>query len=117
MSAFRYTPHTVSTIRLHAQTMAPAEIAEVMRCSIGTVELICRKHGIEMRSQDYVLPPPPTREERKITTTEVEIRIHGVSFTIIAQEARRRGMATRDLIARIVDEVAQEQLFGAVLDQ
>lgn len=117
MSDFRYTPRTVGMIKLHARTMAPPTIATIMRCPTSTIELICRKHGIDMREEDFVEPAPePTRAERKQTGASVEITIDRVSFTLVAMEARRRGTPTRELIARLVDEIAKAQLFSAVLD-
>lgn len=117
MTDFRYTPRSVGAIKLHAKTMAPATIAVIMRCSVGTIELICRKHGIDMRELDHVEPAEPTRAERKQAGTSVEILIDSVTFTLVAKEARLRGAPTRELIARLVDEIAKAQLFGAVLDR
>lgn len=117
MTDFRYTPRAVGAIKLHAKTMAPATIATIMRSSVGTVELICRKHGIEMRENDFVVPQMPTRAERKRTGSHIEILIDDVAFSLIAHEAKRRGTATRDLISRVAEEVARAQLFSAVLDR
>jgi len=116
MTDFRYTPRSVATIKLHARTMSPATISTIMRCSVGTVELICRKHGIETRTADKVVPEPPTRAERKKVASSVEICVNDIAFVIIANEARRRHTATRDLIAQMVEAIAEEQLFSAVLD-
>lgn len=117
MSDFRYTPRTVSTIKLHAKTMAPATIATIMRCSVGTVELICRKHGIEMRSQDYVEPAVAPPERGSLRTKRIEIDVDNLSFVIIADEARRRGVATRDLMTELLRAVADDHMFCAVLDK
>lgn len=116
MSDFQYTPRSVSTIKLHARTMAPATIATIMRCSIGTVELICRKHGIEMREADYVetLAPPP--ERGVLRNKRVEVDVDPISFILIANEARRRGKATRDLMAELLQVIADDKMFNAVLD-
>jgi hypothetical protein len=117
MTDFRYTPRTVGAIKLHARTMAPATIAIIMRCSVGTVELICRKHGIETRDADKVLPDPPTRAERNKVASSVEIYVNDIALTIIANEARRRRTATRDLIAQMVEAIAEECFFSAILDK
>lgn len=120
MTDFRYTPRSVATIKLHARTMAPATIATVMRCSVGTIELICRKHAIEMRESDLTEPSLQaelTRAQRKTAGTQVEICVDRTSFTMLASEARRRGTSTRDLISLIVEAVADDKMVGAVLDR
>lgn len=117
MTDFRYTPRTVGAIRLHARTMAPATIATIMRCPVSTIELICRKHGIEIREVDHVVPVPLSRAELKKAGTAVEIYVDMVAFTIVAKEAKRRGTATRDLMAQLVEAVADDHMFAAVLDQ
>ncbi len=117
MSDFRYTPRAVGAIKLHARTMAPATIATIMRCSVGTVELICRKHGIEMRESDVVEMALQTPAARKALSKPIEIHLDGIALHVVANEARRRGTATRDLISRLIEEIADEHLFSAVLDR
>jgi hypothetical protein len=116
MSDFRYTPRTVGIIKLHARTMAPPTIATIMRCPASTIELICRKHGIEMRESDKIEPVPPPRD-RLLKSRRVEIDIECLAFIVLANEARRRGIATRDLIAALIEGIADDHLFSAVLER
>jgi hypothetical protein len=115
MTDFRYTPRTVGMIKLHARTMAPATIATIMRCPTSTIELICRKHGIDMRAEDCVALP--AKVERGLLK-HVEIYVDGLSLHVVANEARRRGIPTCDLIARrLVEAIAEDHVFSAVLDR
>ena len=116
MSDFRYTKETVGVIRLHAKTMSAATIATIMRCSVGTVELICRRHDIEMRDSDRVEPEPSSVAARRLRK-QVDIEVDGVSFALVANEARRRGLTARELMARLIESVADDLLFSAVLDR
>lgn len=116
MSEFRYTPRSVGTIKLHARTMAPETIAAIMRCPVSTVELICRKHGIEMLGEDYV-PPPPPEDDRLLKRKRVEISVDALSFVGLVNEARRRGLAPVDLIRQVVEAVARDGLYAAVLEK
>lgn len=117
MSAFRYTPHTVRVIKAHARTMSPATIATIMCCSVGTVELICRKHDIEMRGSDLAEPEPAVLAGRKQVRRRVDIELDGLSFHLVTNEARRRGCTGRDLIAQLVEAIAEEAIYAAVLDR
>jgi hypothetical protein len=121
MSGFQYTPRTVGMIKLHAKTMAPPTIATIMRCSVGTVELICRKHGIDILGQDKEAPAPKTAferaQDRKYRGTHVRIYIDDISLVAVSNEARRRGCIASDLIAQIVEMIADDRMFSAVLDR
>lgn len=121
MSHFVYNPRTVGKIKLHAKTMAPETIAAVMRCSVGTIELICRKHGIEMRDRDQEEAPPKTArersEDRKLLGTHVRIYLDQVVLVAVSNEAKRRGTVPSDLIATLVETVVQDRMFSAVLEK
>jgi len=116
MTGFLYTPRTVGVIKLHARTMAPASIAEIMRCSVGTVELICRKHGIEMLDRDE---PPPTQraiiDERTRRKNKLDVSVGDLTLTGINMEARRRGMTRRELVSALITNVVEDRLYTAVL--
>lgn len=118
MSNFEYTPKTVAIIKRHARTMTLETIANVMICSIGTIEAICKKHGIIARDVDTIAAEPQENNVsrgRLIKRVEVEIDIS--ALTIIQYESRRRGMKVRELIPRLIEQIAKDGLFSAVLDK
>lgn len=116
MSDFRYTPRAVGIIKQHAKTLAPATIAILMRCPVSTIELICRKHDIEVRESDKVDPPPRAAQVRTFSK-KIDIDIDATSFIVVANEARRRGTRPKDLIADLVEAIADDHMFSAVLDR
>ncbi len=118
MSDFRYTPRSVGIIKLHDRTMAPASIATIMRCSVGTIEIICRKHGIEMLDRDE--PLPTLREiidERTKRKNKLDVSVDDLTLTGINMEARRRGMSRRELVSALITNVVEDRLYTAVLGQ
>ncbi len=121
MSGFRYTPQSVGIIRLHAKMMAPETIAAIMRCSVGTIELICRKHDIDMLGQDKEVPPPKSAieraEARKLLGSHVRVYVEPSYLVAVSDEAKRRGTLPSDLIARMVENIVDDRMFSAVLDQ
>lgn len=116
MTDFRYTPRTVGIIKAHARTLAPATIAVLMRCPVSTIELICRKHDIEVRESDKVEPAPRAPDIRTFSK-KIDIDIDATCFMVVANEARRRGTRPKDLIADLVEAIADDCMFSAVLDQ
>lgn len=115
MSDFRYTPRTVGIIKAHARTLAPATIAILMRCPVSTIELICRKHDIEVRESDKVEPAP--RTDTRAFSKKIDIDLDATCFMVVANEAKRRGTRPKDLIAELVEAIADDCMFSAVLDQ
>ena len=118
MSDFRYTPRSVGAIKRHARTMAPETIATIMRCSVGTIELICRKHGIDMRDRDA--PEPSLKkvlDERRLHRSKIDVSLDDVTLAAVNTEARRRGLSGRELVAAMVKNIVDSHIYSAVLDR
>jgi hypothetical protein len=113
MTDFRYTPFTVKKIRRHAQTMKPATIAAFMRCDVSMVEHICRKHEIPMHARDGGGVEAPREPVRKAIEIEIEIAM----LRVVKQQARERGLDSLTLIERLIERIAADGLFNAVLDR
>jgi predicted DNA binding CopG/RHH family protein len=115
MTDFRYTPATVKKIRRHALTMKLATIAAFMRCPVDMVEMICRKHEISTRDDDALRDPDaPGRQAVK---KSLEIQIDNAMLRVVKREGSRRGLDTHTLIERLIEKIAEDGLFGAVLDR
>lgn len=118
MTDFRYTPQSVSLIRRHARTMAPVTIAAFMHCSISMVEQICRRHNIEIRDADtFMRDPVKPAPGDKIVRKSLEIQIDEVRLAVVRKQARQRGVDTHTLIEMMIERIAEDELFGAVLDR
>lgn len=116
MSGFSYNPQTVAIIKRYARTMAPVTIATIMRCPVGTIEAICKKHGIEVRDSDATVLAPVVLQ-RKVFKRSVEVQIELAALMILNREARRRGLTQSQMIATLVEQVAEDGLFSVVLDR
>jgi GDP-D-mannose dehydratase len=118
MSDFRYTPLTVGIIKRHSRTMAPETIATIMRCSVGTIELICRKHGIDMRERDAPEPATPAKvDERRYRRSKLDVSLDDTTLAAVNTEARRRGLTGRELVAVMIKNIVDSHIYSAVLDR
>jgi hypothetical protein len=119
MTGFRYTPQAVSTIRRHARTMAPATIASFLHCPVSMIESICKKHDIEIRDKDAFTRDiiEASEPDRKAVKKALEIQIDDVALRIVKSNARKRGVDTHTLIEMMIERIAEDELFGAVLDR
>jgi hypothetical protein len=114
MTEFSYTPQTVKMIRRHAQTMSAATIAAFMQAPIDMIEMICRKHEITVREKDAHQYDPKKREGSK---KSLKIQIDDVALGIVRKQAKKRGVDTHDLIEALIERIAQDDVFGAILDR
>jgi hypothetical protein len=118
MTEFRYTPQSVSLIRRHARTMAPVTIAAFMHCSISMVESICKKHNIDIRAEDaFVRNPEKPAPDGNVVRKSLEIQVDEAALRIVRKQARQRGVDTHTLIERLIEKIAEDGLFDAVLDR
>jgi hypothetical protein len=116
MTGFRYTPQAVELIRRHARTMTPATIAAFMHCPIDMVEMICRKH--EIRYGDGLgAPDIEAPLKAKGVKKALEIQVDETLLRVVKRQARQRGVVTHTLIEQLIERIAEDELFGAVLDR
>lgn len=121
MSEFRLTPESLKAIKRYAGDRRNAErIATLMSCTVGTIENICRDHGIELVTiDDGERTPRPYRNKdgsRFVNAVTIEVSIAAEPMELIRQEAVRRGVKPATLVARLSEIVATDGMFKAVLD-
>ena len=117
MTDFRYTPDAVKTIRRHARTMSATAIAAFMGCDVGMIERICRMHCITVRDNDFAGPDLEAPSQAKVVKKSLEIQIDETLLLVVKREARQRGLDTHTMIERLIEKIAEDGLFGAVLDK
>lgn len=126
---FRFTPDALIRIRNHARRGLDAgEIAYLIGCEIGTLENICLRHGIEVGVAQRPTPtepdrrPPadhrlnPNRRRERIGLRPVIVEIAGGADSALSREARKRSTTPAVLAARLLEIVASDNLFTALLD-
>ena len=47
----------------------------------------------------------------------LEIQIDEAALSVVKRQARRRGVDTHNLIERLIEKIAEDELFSAVLDR
>src|SRR3954470_11460597 len=111
-ASFRFSPRTLSIIRRHAELRRnAATIAGMLNCSAGTIESICRQHGIELVTIANGAPPlspywPSQGNQPNFVT--VEVPVGSEAMDLIRREAARRGVKASTLIARVSEIVARD---------
>lgn len=129
---FRFTPDTLRRIRrLVADGKGAGSIATDLGCELSSLQRICAIHGIYLSadgaavftpgeyrpapSLDYRLDPARRRERPGLRPIIIEIA--GGADNALVREAARRGTTVTVLAARLIEIVAADDLFVALLEQ
>lgn len=139
MTDFNYTPAVLRWIRVHARLLNEADMAGELGCQPSTLQSICRTHSISLCEHSdkhtYIRPVPAMRaNEPKMAAAAPQVhprlnpalrgnthcrdlttRVENRALAAIDMEAARRRTSPKVLAAVVLEIVATENLFDAVL--
>jgi hypothetical protein len=111
----------------------PSEIAEKIGCTVGTLRVRCSQLGISLRHRTNNPPSgarggAATNALGKLTnrTRVGEVRLEGQELLVLVPElavdhlracAATKGLSESDLAAILLEKIAQDDLYDAVLDE
>jgi hypothetical protein len=104
-------PAVISQIRVFVtEGIAPAEIARKIGCTLGTLRVKCSQSGISLRRRN---PDAPWNESvsKRLSfalSNEFAIRLQKI--------ADKKGMTTADFAAALLEAIAHDNLYDAVID-
>jgi hypothetical protein len=109
-----FTPSVLSEIsNLVAKGLSPAEIAEKIGCSLGTLRVKCSQHGISLRRRCN--DAGPNSEGRPHARIVIQLS-SGAAFRL-QQKAQNQGTTGSRLAAAVLEAVVQDNLYDAVIDR
>lgn len=111
-SHFRFTPEVLAQIRHHASKgLCAKEIGHLLTCSADTVLNICKQHGVKVHIQSDAA----ARESPALTSRDIGLSRR--ADIALSREAAVRGVSPATLASKIVETVAKDRLWRAVLDE
>jgi len=116
---------------LVAQNVPPAEIAERVGCTFGTLQRRCSEDKISLRTPDWrdrrkqrlaepmattvtMLPKPMSSPQPR--TVQSSLMLSRVAMSRLRQRAEATGMTEAELVTKLLEVIAQDDLYDAVLD-
>ena len=116
---------------LVAQNVPPAEIAERVGCTLGTLKVRCSEFKISLRTSDWrdrrkqrvaepkattvtMLPKPMSSPQPR--TVQSSLMLSRVAMSRLRQRAEAGGMTETQLASKLLETIGQDDLFDAVLD-
>ena len=116
---------------LVAQNVPPAEIAERVGCTLGTLKVRCSEFKISLRTSDWrdrrkqrvaepkattvTMLPRPVSNPQPLTVPS-SLMLSRVAMSRLCQRAEATGMTEAELVTTLIELIAQDDLFDAVLD-
>ena len=116
---------------LVAQNVPPAEIAERVGCTFGTLKRRCSEDKISLRTPDWrdrrkqrvaepkattvtMLPKPVSSPQPR--TAQSSLMLSRVAMSRLRQRAEATGMTEAQLASKLLETIGLDDLFDAVLD-
>jgi hypothetical protein len=98
--------------------ISPDEIAISIGCTRGTLYVVCSKAKISLRKSgsQKLLPLSDTPPERTHHTA-IPFKLPETTVGRLRHEADKRGLAAGTLAAMLLEMIAQDNLYDAVLDE
>jgi hypothetical protein len=97
---------------LVAQGVSAAQIADKVGCKLGTLRVKCSQRGISLRHRKTPEITPQVRSAKRL--------IVGISqeiFLKLQQQAEKRGLSRSELAAALLEAIAHDNLYAAVIDR
>ena len=106
---------------LVAQNVPPAEIAERVGCTFGTLKRRCSEDKISLRTPDWRDRRKQRVAEPKATTVtprtvQSSFMLSRVAMSRLRQRAEAGGMTEAQLASKLLETIGLDDLFDAVLD-
>lgn len=89
-----------------AQGLRRNDIAERLGCKPGTLQVRCSQNGISLR--------PGIRQPSEWYTT---VRLNRAAIAMLRERAAKTGESESALARRLIETIARDNLYNAVLDE
>jgi hypothetical protein len=115
---------------LVAQNVPPAEIAERVGCTFGTLKARCSEYKISLRTPDWGYRRKQRAKPRATTVTllskpvsspqprtvQLSLMLSPAAMSRLRQRAEATGMTEAQLASNLLETIGLDDLFDAVLD-
>jgi len=98
--------------------VSPGEIADSIGCTRGTLRVVCSKAKISLRKSDSgKLRPRSDSAPENIHHATIPLKLPEMVAGRLRREAGKRGLAVATLASMLLEVIAQDNLYDAVLDE
>ena len=95
--------------------LCPAEIAEKIGCTVGTLRVRCSHHGISLRQRPRSREAP-TALTRDAALPDVMLSLSDETRVGLQERAGLLGLSDAELVSVLIETIDRHDLYSAVLD-
>ncbi len=92
--------------------LSATEIADKIGCKLGTLRVRCSQHGISLRR----FPGHRTRARHE-PRVQLNLQLSTRIVISLQQQARKEGKTVTKYVALLLEAIARDELYDAVIDQ
>ena len=96
--------------------LRPAEIADKIGCTIGTLRVRCSHHGISLRQPLRSRQPRHPESVRDRVLPDVMLGLPDKTRVRLQQRAALLGLSDAQLVLVLIETIDRDDLYSAVLD-
>jgi hypothetical protein len=103
--------------------LSAAQIAEKIGCTVGTLRVLCSRHGISLKQQpSYRQPRRSYRRPRNSDAsgddahTDITLSLPNKSRFRLNERAGLLGLSDAELVSLLIETIDRDDLYSAVLD-
>ena len=96
--------------------LSASQIAEKIGCTVGTLRVLCSRHGISLR-QHGSNRGPRRGEARGDLQTDIMLSLPNESRFRLHARAGLFGLSDTELVSLLIETIDRDDLYSAVLDE
>src|SRR5262245_15717159 len=116
MRRTKFTSDVIEQIpRLVADGKSPSDIANEIGCKVTSLRVRCSQLKISLKRQNGIFERPQTAGRRRLVQMTMSLSPRAIER--LRQQAEMEGMSEPEFVAALLEAIARDDLYKAVLDR
>jgi len=96
--------------------LSAAQIAEKIGCTIGTLRVLCSRHGISLKQRRSYRRPRHDEATSDDVQTDIMLSLPDETRVRLQERAGLLGFSDTELVSVLIETIDRDDLYSAVLD-
>jgi len=96
--------------------LSTAQIAKKIGCTVGTLRVLCSRHGISLKQQRSYRQPRNGEASGDDVQTDITLSLPNESRFRLKERAGLLGLSDAELVSLLIETINRDDLYSAVLD-
>jgi hypothetical protein len=96
--------------------LSAAQIAKKIGCTVGTLRVLCSRHGISLKQQRSYRQSRNAKASGDDAQTDITLSLPNESRFRLNERAGLLGLSDAELVSLLIETIDRDDLYSAVLD-